>query len=175
MSKRNIAQYSNLEEKILKELQKNCRLNLDEIGKKCGCSRYKVARFMKELEDNKTILGYSAIINPNQKNLKYYILLVKRTSLPLDEDILKKLPVGKFTDLLPKINIEIRDTLYTHGYFDWVLTFTAEDITRAKELCNRMLEGYNKFIDRVELLELVVPFRLDGFRIYPSDQTSKIL
>jgi len=40
------AQKSNIEDKILKELQNNCRQNLDEIGKKCGCSRYKVGRFI---------------------------------------------------------------------------------------------------------------------------------
>ena len=73
MAKQNNAQNSNLEEKILKELQKNCRLNLDEIGKKCGCSRYKVSRVMKKLEENNTIVGYSAIINPTKIKLKYFI------------------------------------------------------------------------------------------------------
>jgi DNA-binding Lrp family transcriptional regulator len=175
MNIHNNEQKSNLEGKILNELQKNCKLKLTEIGKKCGCSRYKVGRVIKELEENKIIIGYSAITNPNEMNLKYYILLVKRTSLPLSEDIVKKLPVGKFTDLLPEINIKIKDTLYVHGYYDWVITFTADNISKAKELCNRILEGYSKYIESVELLELVLPLRLDGIRIYQPEQKSKIL
>jgi len=175
MNNQEIAQNLNLEEKILDELQKNCRLNLDEIGKKCGCSRYKVGRVIKKLEDNKTILGYGAIVNPNKIKLNYYILLVKRTSLPLGDGLIKKLPAGKFTDLLPKIGIIIKNTFYVHGHYDWVLTFTADDISKAKELCNRILEGYNEYIENIELLELVVPFRLDGFRIYHSDRISRVL
>ena len=82
MNRSDNAQISNIDEKILNELQKNCRMNLDEIGKKCGCLRYRVARVMKKLEKNGSIIGYSAIINPNKMNLKYYLLLIKRSSIP---------------------------------------------------------------------------------------------
>ena len=175
MNKHNIAQNSICEDKILKELQKNCRLNLDEIGKKCGCSRYKVGRFIKKLEENKTIIGYSAIINPININLKYYTLLVKRTPLPLTDVITKNISIGKFTDVLPEIDVNIIDTMYVNGYYDFIVTFTTNNITKAKELCNRMLEAYNKFIEKVELLEMVIPFRLDGIRIYQPKEISKIL
>lgn len=177
MNKNNIAQNSNIEKKILNELQKNCRLNLDKIGKKCGCSRYKIGRFMKKLEENKTILGYSAIVNPNKANLKHYILLIKRTNLPLDEDFLKKLPVSNVTDLLPgiEINVNLEDTLYLHGNFDWVTTFTTDDISNAKEYCNQILKVFHKYVDSVELLETVRPIRINGFKIPQSKQIPEIL
>lgn len=162
MDNQNNAQNSNLEEKILKELQKNCRLNLDKIGKKCGCSRYKVSKVIKKLEENNTIVGYSAIINPTKINLKHFILLVKRSSHPFDEEMLKMIPVTAETEFVPNVNINSIATLYVHGNFDWVLAFTAADITYAKEFCNKIFKHYSKYIESLELLEIVVPFRMNG-------------
>jgi DNA-binding Lrp family transcriptional regulator len=162
MNNQNNAQISNLEEKILKELQKNCRLNLDEIGKKCGCSRYKVSRVMKKLEENDTIVGYTAVINPSKINLKYFILLVKRSSHPFDEEMLKMIPITSETEFVPNVNINSLATLYVHGSFDWILAFTATDISNAKEFCNKIFKYYSKYIESLELLEIVVPFRMNG-------------
>jgi DNA-binding Lrp family transcriptional regulator len=174
MNKKKIAQNSNCEEKILNELEKNCRLNLDEIGKKCDCSRYKVSRYIKKLEDNKTILGYSAIINPHKTNLKHYILLIKRTNLPLEEDLIKKLPVISGDDIIPDIKINLNDTLYVHGNYDWVITFKTNDISNAKDFCNKILKFFNKFVESLELLETVAPIRINGFKI-PKSEIPKIL
>jgi DNA-binding Lrp family transcriptional regulator len=173
----NNAQISNLELKILNELKKNCRANLDDIAKKCGCSRYKVGRVIKKFEDNNTIIGYSAIINPGKIKLKHYILLIKRTKLPLDEDFLKKLPVNETTDVLPeiKVNIDHNELLYVHGNFDWVASFTTEDISNAKEFCNQILRVYHKYVDRLELLEIVKPIRINGFKISQTNIMSDVL
>ncbi len=171
----NNAQKSNIEERILNELQKNCRLNLDEIGKKCGCSRYKVGRFIKKLEENNTILGYSAIINPDKTNHKHFILLIRRTTLPIDEEILKKLPLISGTDLIPGIKINLEDTFYVNGDFDWVTTFTAADISYAKDFCNKILKFFSKYVERLDLLETIGPIRKNGFRITESDRVTRIL
>jgi DNA-binding Lrp family transcriptional regulator len=175
MNKQKYSQNLNLEDKILKELKKNCRLNLDEIGKRCGCSRYKVAKIMKRLEDNNIILGYSAIINPSKINLKHYILLVKRTSQPFDEEMIKKIPVMTERDFVPNVNIENIDTLYVHGNYDWVLSFTAPDISVAKEFCNKIMKYYSKLLEDLELLEIVAPFRLNGFVMASSDEIKEII
>jgi DNA-binding Lrp family transcriptional regulator len=175
MDEDNITQISKSEEKILNELQKNCRLNLDEIGKKCGCSRYKVGRFIKKLEENNTILGYTAIINPNKTNFKHYILLIKRTTQPLEDELIKKLPLLSGNDLVPGIKINLEDTLYVHGNFDWVMTFTALDISYAKDFCNKILKYYRNYVESIELLETIGPIRKNGFRISKSDKIIKIL
>jgi len=133
MDNQNSSKNSNLEKKILNELQKNCRMNLDEIGKKCGCSRYKVAKVMKKLEKNNTILGYSVIINPIKLNLQLFILLAKRSSVPFDDDMIKRIPTTLETVFKPHVDITIIDTLYIHGTFDWIITFSAENISVAKE------------------------------------------
>ena len=158
---------SNIEEKIIIELQKNCRKNLDEIGKKCGCSRYKVARVMKELEDKGIILGYSAIINPKKLNLNQYFLLFKRTSVPIGDEILNKLPVNNVTDIIPvvKSNIKNLSTHYVHGEFDWLTSFTAKDISDAKDFSNQILKMFHKYIENLILLEIVAPIRIHGFKV----------
>ena len=173
----NNAQISNIEKKILNELQKNCRLNLDEIGKKCGCSRYKVGRVMKNLEKDGSIIGYSAIINPNKMNLKYYLLLIKRSSTPIDDKILNKLPVSDISDLLPEgvANIKLEDTLYLHGDFDWITTFISNDIANAKEYANQILKVFHKYVDHITLLETVTPIRIKGFQISRSAQVPEIM
>lgn len=177
MNKHDIAQNLNLEKKVLIELRKNCRLNLDDIGKKCGCSRYKVRKVMKKLEDNKTILGYTTIIDPKKLNLKHYIVLIKKTKIPVAAETLKKLPVNDITDLLPntEININLEDTSYLHGNYDWFTSFTTDDISNAKEFCNQILKIFHKHVANIELLETVMPIRTNGLRISHPDQIPEIL
>ena len=160
---------------ILNELQKNCRENLDKIAKKCGCSRYKIGRTMKKLEEKKIIIGYKAVVNPNNLDIKYYTILVKRTSKPLTETIIKNLSRGAFTDILPEMDINLIDTMYVHGYYDFVINFFAEDVSKAKELCNRIMESYYPYIEKVELLNMVMPFRFNGVRILQPKEKSRIL
>ena len=161
--------------KILLELKKNCRLNLDVIAKRCGCSRYKVSRVMRKFEEDNTIIGYSAIVNPNKENLKHFIVLIKRSNLPVTEKILKKLPLNKLTDLIPGVNINLKDTEFVHGNFDWITSFTSEDTFNAKEYCNKILKMYNKFVEKVELLEVVLQVRKNGYKVPQSEQIKEII
>jgi DNA-binding Lrp family transcriptional regulator len=142
MVKNSNAQKIEIEEKILKELQKNCRISPDEIGKKCGCSRYKVNRIMKKLEEDNIMVGYTAVLNPLRLNLKYIFLLVKRSTVPLDEEILKRIESSRKTDLsretdfVPEVDVKSIASLYVHGNYDWIVSFTAKDISIAKDFCN---------------------------------------
>jgi DNA-binding Lrp family transcriptional regulator len=181
MVKNNNLHNLKIEEKILRELQKNCRLSPDEIGKKCGCSRYKVNRIMKKLEDNNTIVGYTAVLNPTKLNLKYFILLVKRSTVPLDEDILKRIEASRKTDLsretdfVPNVDVKSIESLYVHGNYDWITTFTAKDISIAKDFCNKIIKYYNKYINNLELLEVVSPIRMNGLIIPSKEEMKEIL
>ena len=153
MNGHNNAQNSKIEKKILKELQKNCRLNLDEIGKKCGCSRYKVKRAMKRLEDNNTIVGYTAVINPNKINLKHFILLIKRSAIPFEEEMINKIPFTRETDFVPNVNIKSVATLYVHGNYDWIMFIRVKNIIQAKKLIEQIKTIYAEYIAEIQLLE----------------------
>ena len=62
------------EKKIIKELQNNANKSINEIAKKCGFSRQKVWRIIKNLENNNTIWGYVAVTNEEKLDHKEYIV-----------------------------------------------------------------------------------------------------
>ena len=80
--------------KVIAELQKNGKESIESIAKKCGFSRQKAWRIIKGLEENKTIWGYAAIVNEEKQRLKRYMILIKRTTLPLDEKLADKMMVS---------------------------------------------------------------------------------
>lgn len=52
-----------LDQEILRVLQKNGKLTYEEIGEKLGRSPSTVRDRIKKMEDDRTILGYSAIVD----------------------------------------------------------------------------------------------------------------
>ena len=72
---------------------------------------------------------------------KSYILLIKRTNKPLTQELINKIikrELGK------KSGIEITNSFYMHGSYDWVIFFNAPDIIAAKgfvEVTNKIFEG----------------------------------
>jgi DNA-binding Lrp family transcriptional regulator len=61
MSKSSKDQIEQDEKKILSELVKNSKENIDTIAKHCGFSRQKAWRLIKQLEEKKLIWEYTAI------------------------------------------------------------------------------------------------------------------
>ena len=51
------------EKKLISELMKNSKENIDTIAKHCGFSRQKAWKMMKRLEMDQKIWGYSAVID----------------------------------------------------------------------------------------------------------------
>ncbi len=58
-----------LDSRILRLLQKNGKLTYEEIGKMVNRSPSTIRDRIKKLEDNKTILGYSAIVNQERMGI----------------------------------------------------------------------------------------------------------
>jgi hypothetical protein len=81
----------------------------------------------------KIIWGYSAIADRTLRDLKHYVLLVKRSKVPFDASIKKELIFEKLDDYAPD-SVKIEDILFTHGNFDSVVTFYAVDLNNAKNL-----------------------------------------
>ena len=137
------------EKKIIIELQINSKENIDVIAKRCGFSRQKVWRIIKRLEKNKTIWGYSAVIDSDKLNIKRYIMLIKRSSAPAAEAIRKIIDLTAHKMGL-EIGVDVESSSYLHGEYDWMIIFTTSDIKNAKrfnEVINR--EYYNVISDIV--------------------------
>jgi len=149
--------------KVLNVIEQHAKESVDEIAKRCGVSRQKIWRIIKRLEENKMIWGYSAIADAEGKNLKYFILLLKRSTLPLDDAMRKEVTLAKLDNRFPN-GIKIDDILITHGMHDAVVTFYAPDIVTAKKVVDGLFGGLGKYFESYEILETLFPIRKNGFK-----------
>ncbi len=131
MAKSSKEQIDDDEKKVIRELQKNSKENIDKIAKKCGFSRQKVWRVIKRLEKNKTIWGYNVVVDNEKLDLINYLILIKRTSKPIEKTA-NKIISRDLEEKANEIGIVIHSSHYLHGEFDWQICFTSKNITNAK-------------------------------------------
>jgi DNA-binding Lrp family transcriptional regulator len=148
--------------KVIAELQKNAKENIDTISKNCGYSRQKVWRIINRLEENKSIWGYAAIVNEEKQGLKSYMILIKRTTLPIDEKLASKIIKRELENSASKIDIKIENSMFTHGTFDWVICFRAKDMKHAKKFSEIVNQTYWGYIGEVHMMEILFPIRIQG-------------
>jgi len=148
--------------KVIAELQKNAKENIDTISKNCGYSRQKVWRIINRLEENKSIWGYAAVVNEEKQGLKSYIILIKRTTLPIDEKLADKIIKRQLENSASKIDIKIENSMLTHGTFDWVICFRAKNMIHAKKFNEIVNETYWGYIGEVHMMEILFPIRIQG-------------
>ena len=152
MAKISYNKIKNDEKKLIYEFQNNARDNLEALAKRCGFSRQKVIRIIKKLEKEKKIWGYSALIDNEKFNLKRYLILIRRSTEPIDDAISKIIELtlqkkGK------QIDVFIECSSYIFGRYDWMLIVTAKDITNVKKFSNILEKEYGHVISEVHILE----------------------
>ena len=148
--------------KVITELQKNGKENIESIARKCGFSRQKVWRIIKGLEKDKTIWGYTAVVNEEKQGLKTYTILIKRTTLPIDEKLADKIISRQLEKSASEIDIKIENSVFTHGTFDWVICFKAKDMKHAKKFSEIVNKVYWGYIGEVHMMEVLFPIRTQG-------------
>jgi len=163
MAKSSREQIDKDERKVLAELQKNSNQNIDTIAKHCGFSRQKVWRIIKNLEENKTIWGYTAVADEKAEGLKHFALLVKRNMIPFDATVKKELIFESLDDYLPGI-VKIDDIFFTHGNFDAIVTFYSPNLVIAKKFIQELNNRVGKYIGAYLLLETIMPIRKKGLK-----------
>ena len=151
------------EQKILNILKKHGNIKLDELAKKSGFSKQKVWRIQKKLEQTKTIWGYSAIDDTVQQDLQHFILLVKRTSKPLPEQIRKEFITESIENYLPG-EIIAQEIYFTHGIYDVTVTFQAKDIVSAKRFVERLSIALGEYYHSPHLMQTLFPVRVRGIK-----------
>ena len=152
------------EQTIVKELQKNAKQSIDKIAEKCGFSRQKVWRVIKKMEEDKTILGYPALINYDKFGLKHYTALFKRNSKPFGEDIVEDIMKGHLGDRLPEGDIKIDNALFVHGEYDWIISFTAPNIMMMKKFIDKLMAIFGEFIESYSVQETIITVRRQGIK-----------
>jgi len=147
---------------VLDALEQHSKESIDEIAKSCGFSRQKVSRIIKNLEKNNVIWGYPPITEDGTSNLKQFILLVKRKTIPFDDDYKKELIFDKLDSYSP--NVKVENISITHGEYDGFVTFYAKDILCAKKLVGEIFTRIGKYFERYVLLETLFPIRKQGLK-----------
>ena len=159
MSKSSSDQKYKDEKKILSELVKNSNEKIETIAKHCGFSRQKTWRFIKQLETKGLIWGYTAIFNEEKIGRMHFILMVKRTTKQIEEKTVDKIVSRKLEDIVAELGITIESSSYVHGEYDWVLTFTAQDIKQAKKFSDSLVVLHPGVIEKITIMQTLMFIR----------------
>jgi DNA-binding Lrp family transcriptional regulator len=153
MSKSSKDQMDLDEKKVLSELVKNANKNIETIAKLCGFSKQKTWRIIKRLEAKELIWGYTAIFDEEKMGLKHFMILIKRSMRRLDDSTISKIVSRKLEDIIKEYDITIESSLYVHGDYDWILTFTAQDIVQAKKFSDALVMFHPGIIENITIVE----------------------
>ncbi len=162
MAKNSKRQIRQDEKKIIQELLTNSNKSINEIAKNCGFSRQKVWRIIKNLEKNKTIWGYISVIDEEKLEKNSYTVLIKRTSKPVAKELVRKIVDREMEKQANELDILIKDSVYTNGYFDWLINFESEDKKDANRFCESLKKEFEGFIKEIYLLEQMFPIKKSG-------------
>ena len=149
------------EKKVINEFQSNARDSIENIAIRCGFSRQKVLRIIKRLESEKKIWGYSAIIDNEKFDLKRYLILIRRSTEPIDDAISKIIELTLHKKGR-KIGVIIEGSSYIYGRYDWILIVTAKDIANVKKFSNILEKEYRNVISEVHIMEELFPVTRSG-------------
>jgi DNA-binding Lrp family transcriptional regulator len=149
--------------KVMDALEQHSKGSIDEVAKSCGFSRQKVWRIIKDLEKRKVIWGYPAVTDETAKNLKHFIVLAKRNTVPFSDEVRKQIILRKL-DEYPMHIVKIENIYLTHGAIDWVLTFYAPDLVSAKKFVEETFARFSKYLQEYTLVETLVPVRKQGIK-----------
>lgn len=162
MPKRSKEQIEKDENKILEELQKNANESINQIAKKCGFSRQKVWRIIKRLEKTNTIWGYVTIVDTERQGKEEFTMLIKRTNKPSDKNLYENIVGKKIDEIAERIKVNIESSYYVHGPYDWMISFTADDIKQAKKLSESINNIFHGYIEDIQILQRMFPVRKLG-------------
>lgn len=163
------------EKKVLAELVKNANNNIETIAKHCGFSRQKTWRILKRLEAKKVIWGYTAIFNEDQMQLKHFTLLVKRSMKQVDETTIDKIVTRILDNIIKPIGVTIESSSYVHGEYDWMITFTAQDIIQAKRFSDALITMHPGVIEKILILETLMFIKKHYITNPEKDRLSEFL
>jgi DNA-binding Lrp family transcriptional regulator len=153
----------NDEIKVLNIIEQHAKESMDKVAKRCRLSRQKVWNIIKHLEEKKIIWGYSAIADGTLMDLKHYVLLVGRNTVPFDAAFRKEVTLENLDDYLPG-SVKIENIFFTHGRFNAVITFYAPNLIVAKNFIQELFKRIGKYLGEYLLLETLFPIRKQGLK-----------
>lgn len=153
---------SSNERKILDAIAGNAWQSSIEISKKIGLSRQTVQKTIRKLEKDQVIWGYQVVVDAQKKGFSHFLILIKRSIKPLDETVADRIISRKLEEIAADIGITILTSLYSHGSYDWIISFMATDIRHAKRFTEQIKAIYSEYIAEVQLLETLFFVKKQG-------------
>jgi len=149
-------------EKIIKSLRQNSKENLDRLAARIGCSRQKIWRIIKKLEE-KTIWGYTIVFSREFLDMKRFIITIKLNAMPLDEPSrLENIQKAISEDLEKQIkNVLLDCFFFVHGPYDIFMVISAKDIKDALRVRNFLYQKIGENIKDTRISEVLFNF-VDG-------------
>lgn len=148
--------------KILDAIEGNAWQSSIEISEKIGLSRQTVQKTIRKLEKGHVIWGYQVIVDEEKKGFSNYLMLIKRTTKPIDEKLLDKDIGEKIEKEALNIGVKIETSLYCHGSYDWIISIMATDIKYAKKFTEQIKTIYGEYIVELQLLETLFFVKKQG-------------
>lgn len=118
--------------KILKELIKDARISLKEIAEKCGVSSNAIFKRIKQLEDEKVIMGYSLMMSAKAFGLQNFAVIWLTIDLTREIEAMQYLKKNKKFNIFRCIGSydiiayymsnnmqELEDTIYDLKKQEW--------------------------------------------------------
>ncbi|GLO68677.1 ArsR family transcriptional regulator [Phaeobacter inhibens] len=116
---------------ILRTLQRDCRIGLEQLAQECGLSVPSVQRRLKRLRDSGLILKEVAVLNPSRFDYKMtFIVLVE-----LDRESLQQLDLFRKR---ARNEPQVQQCYYVTGDADFVLICVAQDMEDFEDLTHRL-------------------------------------
>ncbi len=141
---------------VVNELLSDCKRSLSTLAASCGMGKQRVWRRIKKLEDSNTIWGYSPVIDEAKLGYDLYLALIKGGAFT-EEAAEKIIERHKDPQAVGRGHVQLIESYYLNGLYDWVLVFAAPSIADAKKYCWYLQRVYGDFIRNVELLEVMFP------------------
>ncbi|MBU1941950.1 MAG: Lrp/AsnC family transcriptional regulator [Candidatus Thermoplasmatota archaeon] len=162
MAKSSQSQIQQDEQKVIHILRKNAKESIDDIAKKCKFSRQKVWRIIKRLEENKTIWGYSAILDDEKLKLNRYLILLKRNNVPLPKKNIDLIAHRGMQNQMEHFGITTDCSYFLHGDFDWALNVTGKTITDIKRFVDGFMKEFGPYISEAKIITVILPMQQGG-------------
>lgn len=151
------------DKKILHELDNNARISFSEISKRIRLSKNSVINRVKQMEKDKIILGYNALININSLGYTTYdiYLRFKGTTIEKEQEIIDKLVKNKSIWLVAKVEGNVNLSLL-------ISTKTPEEFNEI------WLKIYEEIKPYVEIVRLAILLEYHHFsRGYLTEKRAK--
>ncbi|KIC20147.1 Lrp/AsnC family transcriptional regulator [Leisingera sp. ANG-Vp] len=116
---------------ILRQLQKDCRIGLEQLSQECSLSVPSVQRRLKKLRESDLIQQEVAILNPARFNYKMtFVVLVELDRESLDQlDHFRK---------RARSDPQVQQCYYVTGDADFILICSAQDMQDFEALTHRL-------------------------------------